>query len=1063
MPELVINLRVAGASQIASQISPAGTAVQQLGQKAGGAVGPLNNIGTAAQNAGTKAATAGGKFAGMGQRIAGVVGGIGLLAGGLFGLDNAFDAVEKADYRAGRASKTSKEATEKRVKAEQELAEAMGGGLTVMRNSNGEVHVQVKSTEDLAKLKDNLADATEAEALAIENEKIKVEEATEAHSQLFTQIMPNVAMMAAGASNMVAFGRGAGGVATGATQAASGLGAMSKSGSGIPMMLAKIALPIGAAVGAFFLLKNNVGGSRDALNAFGEAVGKAVPALKPVLNIFKGIGEALGIQAGPGISRIMDNFNLLKQQLTPFANTVKQKLGEAGESFKTFLGQLSQGDISGAFGTLKASAMALGGDIMGAIKSVNWAQVWQGLQDAFKSSIDWIRTTASNIGSAIAATVKNWNWGDAWKSLQDAFNSSIKFLVDNVGPILTGVGSAISNAIGPIIVTIGKWINSVDWVGVGKWITDHITGVVAAITAWVNKVDWTGVGKWITDHITGVAATITAWFNSVDWAGVGKWITDHITGVIATITAWVNKVDWAGVSKWITDHITGIVATIAAWANSVDWPGVGKWITNQITGVVATITAWANQVDWAGTGKWISDQIKGVVATIAGWSSSVNWGQVALDIQNAIGTVWAQVNAALGTINYQQIRDNITNGIGTVWAIILAELGDIDWTGMKNDIKDKISGFGKFIIDVGFPAADTMVGGWFTEIAAGLRTGSAQLAQAISGGIDFQALQGGLNQKFAEVGKGGGGAAAGGAKQGLAQGSPTIATGLMDLQGSFFTVFRNLGLGAAVAFYNSFKSGISTIPGIGPLLESTLPKIKLTMVPNTNELKVEVTQLGQKLPDVDLLTSLIAPTKPPDTSSTPPADIKTKPKVGEDWGTQITNGLLALGDFLFGARPEVTQQSMQNLQTQFHNATFTVKVTPQISQTSYSSGGGSTGGYRYVPPRPGPSGSNIPGYITSFQHGFGPTVIRKPMLFRAGEQGEEYVHIANRQQMSKWGRMSQGGQADNRMMRELIQLIRTLMMRGNDINVASILNVDGYKMATNSSRQLGNRMYGERF
>src|SRR5687768_547553 len=138
MPDLTVGIKVIGAQQAAGQ---------------------LNQVGTAAASAGSKAQTAGSGFSNMGSRIGGAVAGIGLLSAGLFGLDDAFDSITKAESARDKAQARASEKTEKRIKAEQELKAAVSGGATMQRNANGEVSIAITKKEDIAALTDKYNDA----------------------------------------------------------------------------------------------------------------------------------------------------------------------------------------------------------------------------------------------------------------------------------------------------------------------------------------------------------------------------------------------------------------------------------------------------------------------------------------------------------------------------------------------------------------------------------------------------------------------------------------------------------------------------------------------------------------------------------------------------------------------------------------------------------------------------------------------------------------------------------------------------------------------------------------
>jgi hypothetical protein len=469
----------------------------------------------------------------MGMKIGGMVSGASLLAGGLFAMDNAFDAVEKAQTKADKSQNaynqaliTAKTAADKYNKAVQE------GG-----------HSQ-------AELNDLLTRAQQAAnkvGPAYDMMKMKQEEAAEASSQLAMQMLPAVTMMSSGAAQILTFGRGMSTMGRNAGDAAGGIGKAGGALSGTLGTVLKIALPLAAVAGAYFLLKNNVGGVTDMLNKFGESLGRQVPALLPVLDVIRGIGQAVGILPGSeGLDRIKHGLAGIKDQLAP----LKQGAIEAFGTFKTALGQISTGDIGGAFSTIVAGARALGGNIMGAIRSVNWAQVWQGLQDAFNSSVNWIKNTASNIGASVGNFIKNWNWGDAWSSLETAFWSSVDFL-NNLRLKANAAVEWILGHIWPALTTV--WNTLKEWWGPAKaayhatinWIADHIWPALQQV--WPFLVNAWGQAttayhfavKWIADHIwptiQQVSAAMPTWKDIKNAATmVLNWTISNI--IVPTLT-----------------------------------------------------------------------------------------------------------------------------------------------------------------------------------------------------------------------------------------------------------------------------------------------------------------------------------------------------------------------------------------------------------------------------------------------------------------------------------------------------------------------------------------------
>lgn len=675
MPDITVNVRVVGAAQAAEQLS---------------------QVGTAANTAGSRSATASGGVGKLGSTISGAAIGAFSLVNGLTGIQDTMDGVERSDNSAAIASRRYELALKQRdavqakmTKATQETTKieqtnngemkistqrildynaATGMATIQTTTANGEIQKETKSMAGQLPTARDLALADENVATRKKSMELAIKEATKAHEREGIAIGANVLQMGFGAAAMVPFVKSLFGVGQSSETAATGIGAAAtetgKAGSafsGVGGTLLKIAAPLGAAAIAYYVLKNNVGGARDALNSFGEKLGNAVPAIKPVLNIIKDIGQAIGIEAGPGLQNLQKDFSNIATAVSPFVNALKNGLAQASGSFQTFLSQIGKGDISGAFHTLIQSASTLGSQIVGAIKSVNWSAVWQGLQDAFFSSVNWIKTTASALGSAVSGIVKGWNWGDAWKSLQDAFWSSVKFLNNVQLSVTAGIKWIIGNVINPGLAELQKhlptWPQVTQSVGViiDWFVKNAINPAISLLTPWLPT--W--------KDITSRAGLIIDFFISV--------VNNPLQAVLearapkyAPITVPVSTVVKATLEKVVLPSIDIVLSSLV------------NGITTAIRNAPSAATAIGKAIS-----SWVFAQIPGTITVDASGKKVVSTGLTYEGVLADLSSFGAWVAA------------HLPSSVTALKTLTLT-VQNIDWSGMQGALDDAAQSIGVF-------------------------------------------------------------------------------------------------------------------------------------------------------------------------------------------------------------------------------------------------------------------------------------------------------------------------------------------------------------------------------
>ena len=102
---------------------------------------------------------------------------------------------------------------------------------------------------------------------------------------------------------------------------------------------------------ALALVATNAFGIRDRFNEFGKALGDALPFLRPVLELIKGLAGALGIlgpESAAAKKGLGKAFGDIQKQVSGFVTTALKKLSRFGNFFKDLADLVIAGDFKGA-------------------------------------------------------------------------------------------------------------------------------------------------------------------------------------------------------------------------------------------------------------------------------------------------------------------------------------------------------------------------------------------------------------------------------------------------------------------------------------------------------------------------------------------------------------------------------------------------------------------------------------------------------------------------------------------------------------------------------------------
>ncbi len=425
------------------------TLMENLATTTPDATGAMQELGTASDQMGTSVETSAGSWKTLDSNMGSTIGFMGSAASGVIGLVTGFVRLEQAQNRVAASQLKVSRAQEALTKAQQKLNALRASGTA--------------SAEDLAQAELDVSQALEALEVAQGRAEIGQTNLNLRMADFYTgigpQIIQTVTGIIAGVSQMpsafsnIANSMGLArtsteefsvsadgaslssqelGIDLGETEAqALGLGnganqvTASVTGMGTGMSTAgKFASGLGiaaaAASAAILVISTNAFGARDALNAWGEALGNAIPPLEGLLVGVQNFAVDIGI-AGDDAKAQVTNFQSLEEQIVSMGTSMET----AGAQMET-------------------SASAMTSMAGGALKE---------LGTQFKTSGSIIVTETSGWGSALdefSAALGRQDWGTALDLLISGFESVGTVVVEALRIANAAIDVGMSTIIGAI-------------------------------------------------------------------------------------------------------------------------------------------------------------------------------------------------------------------------------------------------------------------------------------------------------------------------------------------------------------------------------------------------------------------------------------------------------------------------------------------------------------------------------------------------------------------------------------------------------------------------------------
>lgn len=585
MADLKIDIQVSGADQAEQEFEKVGTAADKAGKEASNASKGFKAIGTA-------------------------VAGIGLVTSGIFGLVDAADDLAKSDLTVARTGRKASEATEKRQKAEKALADAMKGTTQQMelqipageqfvqmwgdteiqvRNANGEMRTIPKvykaaggSMKSIAELQDDLADAREAETIALERNSLAVNENRKDHERQGIQYAKNAGQIAAGAGMFIPWIESAQNMIDKGPPMAKTLG-----------KVAGAAGLVGAAVGGAVIASEELAAARMADPKFAKQVEKdtkalekfslAGAALPQLTKTFGDIGKGVQVAATATFKWAVDNiWPPIQQFIDSLPPEVKDFVYDAVATIQWAVKQIWE------FFTVTVPD-ALKGFAQESVAAISWAvqQVWQfftvtvpeALKGLVRDSIAAVTWVVQQIWQFFTVTVP-----EALKGLARDSIAAISWVVQQVWQFFTvTVPDALKGLAHDSVAAI-TWAVQQVWQFFTITVPEALKGLalnsVAAVTWAVNQV-WGFFTITVPDALKGLALNSVA---AVKWAVQQTWglftvtVPEALKAIAVDAQAsvtWAVNQTWEAFTVTIPDGLKKIaidaLATVT-WAVHNIWP-----------------------------------------------------------------------------------------------------------------------------------------------------------------------------------------------------------------------------------------------------------------------------------------------------------------------------------------------------------------------------------------------------------------------------------------------------------------------------------------------------------
>ena len=603
-------------------------------------------------------------FANVGVGISAMAG----ITTAAWSLFNAYDSLQDAEVglqrkrtATARSAMMAKKAEEAILQARQKITDTSNAvtkaeqALAAAR-AKGDPTAITNAETALAKAKREAADATRnlplveqkaelarrkakdaADSLAVSEGNLR-----EAQAQFYTSLLPMVAtlggsfapMMALSAKRTNEFGA----ALPGATKGVNGMSAASKL---LHFALGPIGLILIGIGTALALVATNAFGIRDRFNEFGKALGDALPFLRPVLELIKSLGGALGI-LGPESAAAKKNlgkaFGDIQKQVSGFVTTAVKKLSRFGQFFKDLADLVVAGDFKGALNLLKGGITEfttfvknrfndIKGVIVGAFKAIG-----VDLPGIFG---DWGAKLQNAISIMASYFQGLWNQAqpyvdDLTNHVNDAFTALTKGDVLGAFNIIKSYFQGLAQQAKPWIDDLTKHVHTAfaqlkagDVQGAFDTMKGYFQGLALAAKPLIDDlkehvldafkaigVDLPKLGEQVVKFFTEEAPKWGTLMVEKFFEGV-KWIQDNVWPVMQQLGDQI--------SRWMFDELPKIVALLPVlffkglqWAQENVWPAfaalgeqIGAWITANGPTIAKTL------VDTIGAGiRWLQENVE---------------------------------------------------------------------------------------------------------------------------------------------------------------------------------------------------------------------------------------------------------------------------------------------------------------------------------------------------------------------------------------------------------------------------------------------------------------------
>lgn len=266
-----------------------------------------------------------------------------------------------------------------------------------------------------------------------------------------------------------------------------------------------------------------------------------VPILTTLINLFTQAANAIGafFAAMTGqhyIYKAINNNNAYADSMEDVAGAAGKANDKLGEYDKL---QVIQQDSGGGGGSGAGAGM---------FEQVGIPEGIANLVEMIKEG--WRKGDLSELGSLIGNKIKNALDGIDWSGIQEKAQNVASALATLINGFISvdglgySIGNSIAQAIRTAVLTIDKFVTTVEWEKVGQFIADGINGF--AKSGLIQDFAQT-----LVDVIEGAIDLLNGLITSIDWQEVGKAIAEAF-----------NKIDWGKLVLDVAELAANIVKAL---------------------------------------------------------------------------------------------------------------------------------------------------------------------------------------------------------------------------------------------------------------------------------------------------------------------------------------------------------------------------------------------------------------------------------------------------------------------------------------------------------------------